>query len=462
MQRRLENGRQTWPVWVLGFTGLMVAAWILSHTGLPQIGLVAVVLAALAFGLLAGRFRIRETVIWFALLVAAFNFAPVLFNAQSLNSQSLVTRIVKDVPLVLCFIVAIGTPGRQPSKLLLPVLALAIVVCVEALAIPQPVTAAFASVRYYVLYPALAVAVSRMDLTAEERGRVLRLIVVLGVIEGCIAVLEFFGYVGHAYNLGSATIGVAHVRAIATLGNPNNLGLFLTLSALVLFAAIDSYRLLKPVTAIIALVPVLAGIATTLSKGVAVGLAIALLLQTKRVRGKARILLVLVMVGGFLYFAIHGRAESTSQLLGSRPATNESGFREYTATTLRVLFGEGIGSQQQLVGNDVVSNVTDNMVLTMGLEGGLLLLFVFGFAVWTSIRILQRMQGLEACLLGYGVYFLLFTLIYTNFRLYPASFLFWMAIGLAETSSRDQAAVERDEAYVELPNDVRPAHATGP
>ena len=123
----------------------------------------------------------------------------------------------------------------------------------------------------------------------------------------------------------------------------------------------------------------------------------------------------------------------------------ECGRRGTCQQPPRGLLGEGIGSQQQLGDNAVVvSTGTDDMALTLAVEGGLLLLLAMGVVVAVGLRAARRARLQEVPLLGFAVYFLLYTAVSLNLRLYPGAFLFWMCLGLVEGAARAEGGPRPD------------------
>jgi hypothetical protein len=78
------------------------------------------------------------------------------------------------------------------------------------------------------------------------------------------------------------------------------------------------------------------------------------------------------------------------------------------------------------------------MVMTLALEGGLVALAAFVALTRPALRLvlLAEREGRSrygTAIAAYGLFFLLYTPISTNFRLFPGALLLWMLVGFAAT-----------------------------
>lgn len=431
-----------------GTVGLTVAValGLLASTGgllsLLAIG-AAAVFACIAFGVT--QLRMRELVLWGVLLIAVFNFTPALFTPTNVADEPLWQKAVKDLPILALLMFAALVPPRAtpiPRRLTQVLRAaigiMALTMALDALFRETALLSFLASCRYYILYPLLALAVIHLAFSRQEILRLCKGIIFLGVIEGCLAVPNFLGLIGESYFVGYVSLGgVEYTRPTATLGNPNNLGLFLGLPAILLLtkAVFDDWR------GRVLLVPILVGMALSFSKTVAVAAALALIIVAvfdRRRGGWVRPSVMVALSGAFIFLTVAGRVGgdvSAEALLGSRTANVPDAFAQWTSTASTILFGNGYGSQENVASlrsTDVIT--TDNMLLQVALEGGLLGVTVFAFVVYLICRLAFSLGGRDASRLtkGFGTYLIFFVLyapVANNFRLFPGALFFWMVAG---------------------------------
>ena len=165
--------------------------------------------------------------------MCTFNFTSALFTNQGLSEDVGPERLLKDIPVALLLVAGFlfARPRRSMSRanLWLALWASLVVVLGAFRAASDSLPLVFPSVRYLLVYPVAGIAVWRLRLTAEESQRILRLLVGLGVLVALIACAESLRFIGgHTYYAGyTEGSHVLDTRAIASLGNPDNLALFL-------------------------------------------------------------------------------------------------------------------------------------------------------------------------------------------------------------------------------------------
>lgn len=407
--------------------------------------------------------RTREVLLWLVILVAVFNFTPALFTPTNLVEEPAWQKALKDLPIILLLITAFsvasaGQTQRSPevlrrfSAVTVPAFLLGVAMIIDFSMRDIDILAFLVSARYYVLYPLLALAVWKLDLSRPEIHRLAVGVVVLGAFQGGLSIANFLGVVGESYYQGYVELGGSlRSRATGTLGNPNNLGLFLGLPALLLLhqGVFPSWR------GKIVLVPILIGMALTFSKTVAVAFALVVVLQTTQGSRRGAALRVAGIVSlslAFMYFAITGRVGgeiSNYSILGSRVVTTPEAFDEWFMSPTSFLVGRGYGSEAMTrspSGSEPV--VTDTMMLFLALEGGVVALLLFTAMVIGAVRVsLFSMRvaasGLMTGLVGYMIFFLLYSPVTTNFRLFPGALFFWLSIGLMATLAASKIAETR-------------------
>jgi hypothetical protein len=430
--------------WLVGAAGLTALAGIGASSN-EAVQIATLVSSIILSGLLVvlRRVRGRELIIWLVVLVAAFNFAPALFSPLSLRSQSIELRLVKDLPVLVLLVAGFATI-RHPDLprgvrgWLLGWTAVFGVSLLLAQSAENPTASVLVSLRYYILYPMAGIALWRLNLADAERRRVLMLIVAVGIIVAIIAIVEFMGFLGQTYYEGYSEVGGrTFPRSISTLGNPNNLGLFLGLPVVIVISLLQTRTALSKRTGVLMLGILAVGIATSLSKATVPALGLTYVLGTRYPQGKvARYVLAAVLSIGFVWLALDARTQgdiNAQTLFGARLDQNEEGFRIFQATPKTFLIGAGPGSQETLdESGEVVSRITDNMILRLLLETGVVGAIAFSALLISAFRaVTPTKDWRSSAMRSWMMFVLLFSPFYANFRLFPASLLFWLAPALA-------------------------------
>jgi hypothetical protein len=431
----------------------VVALGLTSEGGFRYVVMAGV--GVFAVGVLAsGVARVREIALWLTLLACVLNFLPALLSPLNLDDQSLTQRILRDVALIPLFAMGLfgsrGIPQKSDSSLRLSAVftaalwALALVMAVDLIVRGSDELSFVVSFRYLVLYPSVALVIWRLALSSAEINRVVLGIVWLGAFEAIVAILDFVGAIGNTRfdSTGDQLLGLDLGRAIGTLGNPNNLGLFLGLPAFLLIAGASP---ISRKTRILLLTLILVGIGTALSKTAPAAMVIALCLQ--RLLGQGRggrwfpALGLAAVLAPLLYLVVSLRVDgavSLASLLGSRVEAVPEGLRDVVSRTSVFLFGHGYGYGSQLSLGISTSFVADNMPLSVALEGGVLGLAIFTALVGAGIATVARAareapSSITQGLYGYCLFFLVYSIVAGNFRLFPGALLFWISVGLALT-----------------------------
>lgn len=437
-----------------------------------------------------------EALVWLLVIAGVLNFTPALFRTTGLAAEPAWTKGLKDIPLLLVLGGAVfagwragrGRPSLDAARrwlgsalpnraaglaplavwerrLALSLGLLAVFMVATAVILRPPLPGFGVSFRYYCAYPLLVWAVGVLVVGARARRRLLLLLAALGALEGVIAVFNFLGYPAETYYSNYVVLqGLGYPRAIGTLGAPGNLALFLGLPILLL-AAGAGWR--GPLRWIL-LAAALLGAALTFSKAVGVTLAAGVLTLVltgpHRLSRRARLSVAFALVAGLavLALSIVGRFDgrlTTQTVFGSRVDTVTVAFEEWIAGIDLFLFGGGFGSLLYSAGPEGVAElITDNMALTLALEGGLIGLILFCAVVGCvlALLLLAVRQGhgrANRAFLGYAVFFIPYALISVNFRLFPAAMLLWLAAGLAVAEARE-AGTDPEHASAKPVGDV--------
>jgi hypothetical protein len=443
----------------LGVPALLVAVLLglgaLQSETRPIYAYVGLAILA-SFTVLTLRYRLRNASLWFLLLVGILNFTPALFRPVALEAEPPLAKLVKDVPVLILLAVSLLVGRRAPRpELLNPQLRLfkallfgwAIVIAANVLITHPALPGLLVSVRYYVVYPLLTVAIANLDLEEREIQVLIRGLIILSAVEALLAAGEFLGLFGGTYYANYVSIGgKSYPRAIGTFGNPNNLGLFLGLPLLLLIASMSKStrpedRLFPPFMTFVFTGTILLGLALTFSKTAPLALVIALVGLSRRLDKRRGLMLALLFTGGMLFLVAEGRVKSGGLAegeLGSRLVTVPSAYRQWVRSPKAFVFGDGIGSTSSLVNNAVSSTVTDNMPLTLAQEGGVVGLVIFSLVCAAALRVAvlgfrvsEQHKTKVGGLLAYAVFFLVYAAVSVNFRLFPGAMFFWISIGLA-------------------------------
>jgi hypothetical protein len=411
------------------------------------------------------RPRPAELAVWALIAACVLNFAPALFSSENIVREPLWQKGLKDAPLLVLFLVALLVPGRRTTDdpamerlrrgygWLLAVLAGAMTV--DVLVRGTALLTFLVSLRYYVLYPALVLAVWRLDLNRPEVTRLVKGIALVGAAESLLAVVNFVGLVGDTYYRGYLHIaGEEFTRATATLGNPDNLGVFLGLPTMMLLSG----AAFRGTWARILLCVVLIGMALTLSRTAALALIVVVLLSLPLRRpafpDRWKVVTALVLAAAVAVAALSVRgvdASAPSDLLGARVDTVPLAFTRWISDPGVFLIGEGYGTQSETAGPGLPTAeqpVIDSMPLFLALEGGVVAVVLFALLVVTTFRLAIRAaredpSALRSGALGYGAFFLAYTPVLVNFRLFPGAPLFWLFLGLAAGALGSARATRR-------------------
>lgn len=395
------------------------------------------------------QLRRRELLLAALLVVAVFNFTTGLFSAESIESEAPWRKAIKDLPVAAVLLTAIVLRLRAgprawsnpiPRSFWVALGLLLAYMAIHFLARHPSESGFLISLRYYLGYPVLAWAIWALGLTRPELLRLTGGLVALGALQGVIATIEFAGVIPATF-YGGAVLGGRFPRAIGTLGNPNNLAIFLALPALLLVAG--AYRARARSWILLALIFV--GMALTFSKAVGLGLLVAAV-----VVGRARAasgsgwrrggLLLVCGAIALTALSIAGRFRSNIDSLLNRTEAAQAAWDQWTTNLQSFLFGDGFGSLATARDGQVESQAIDNMILALGVEGGLLGLVLFGVMVLAAFlgaaRARRRHPGdpLAIGLQAYLVFFLLYSPFAVNFRLFPGALFYWAGIGLLLSS----------------------------
>jgi len=424
---------------------------------------------------------LREALLWLVVIAGVLNFGATMFSQSSVSTQTVWAKGAKDVPAALLLALLAYEVVKRRSlanrrdlrRLTAAVAALAAYMALSALAIASPAAGDAVSAQYYLVYPLLAVGLAAVPLSAQQVDRFLRLFIALGVLESLLAIPDALAVFAHTY-YSFYYHGTLFNRAVGTLGNPNNLGLFLGLCLII--AASNAARLPAAVrVASIALMVV--GIMLTLSKTAPIALAVSLFFLTYGPPRRRAMLEVGAIAAALVvaYAAVvirsgltappvasapvaaatagstGGRSSSQGASGGSQPAspattapvasavgnrgqTGRAALDQWTSSPKAFLVGSGFATLADVgSGGKLDERVVDNMALGLALEGGVLGLALVGLviiaALWPLIRAGAR-DPLVDIARAYSLFFLLYTPVAVNLRLFPVALFFWVILGL--------------------------------
>lgn len=406
--------------------------------------------AAFALGTWVTRVRrVRELSVLLVILVGVFNFTPALFSPINLSDAPLWSKVVKDGAVLVLFavaaMVALTTPtpaaGPRVRHYRTAIAVMAGLMLADFALRGEFLLGFLASYRYYVVYPLVTVVVIRMGLARREITSILKAVIFLGAFEGVLALIGFLGFGSTTYYEGSLAVGGdSYSRAIGTLGNPNNLGLFLGLPAMLLL-----YR--APFTSMASRIllgaPVALGMALSFSKSAVLAFSLVIILQRStggtRSARYFRAAVIGTLGAGLAYFAIQSRTATQltpETLFGDRVESIPKAYDEWTSSLTNLLVGHGYGFTAPGRFGGPGGFVTDSMPLTLALEGGIVAVAAFVLLVGLGWHLgaprvrARRQSAIESGLWGYVLFFLCYTPIADNFRLFPGALLFWIVLGL--------------------------------
>jgi hypothetical protein len=423
-------------------------------------------LLGVSTGVRSRRLDAREVMAWVVVIAGVLNFTPTLFSTGSVSSEPVWTKAAKDLPaLLLLGALALeahrlGWPRatRDIRRLAASIGVLALFIVVSALLVASPSAGDVASAQYYVVYPLITVGLVVAPLDRAQIRRVLRLIVGFAVFESLLAFPDVLGVFAHTY-YSFAWHGELYNRAIGTLGNPNTLGLFLGLGIIV---AASNAADLSPAVRITASAVIVVGIVLTFSKTAALALGLSsFLLTTGPMRRRmviwagALVLAALVASTAVVIRAgspvpagttavsttntgTSGSNQSTTVVtatVGNRGQTARNAFDDWTSGPKSFLLGHGYASLADVSSSgQLTERVVDNMPLGVALEGG-----VVGLVLFVSVLVFALKPLVRPSIRGpivdlgrtYAAFFLLYSPVAINFRLFPDALYYWMTLGFA-------------------------------
>jgi hypothetical protein len=402
---------------------------------------------------LAGAWTAHEAATVAVLVFATLNFTPTLFQTVSVSDEAPWTKVLKDVPVLaltlLLFMILLRDPRaraaarERASELKVPIAllgALFILMLLSFVLVAAPTLGTFVTARYYIGYPLLALLVALTPGPPRLAERLAAVLLILAGLEVVLAIADFAGLFGSTYYSNHVRLGPYLVtRAIGTLGNPNNLGVFLGLALILVVSGLPrgiSGRWSLPVIGALVL-----GAALTFSKTIIIGivgiLAWSVLRRSHGVIGRLRA--GAVIVAGLTVLVLAGTSRrgaglSLEGIAGSRQDTITDAWRNWTSDGYHFIFGEGWASLSDVLDGRLSETVTDNMFLTLGLETGLIGLLLFtALCTWLLVALfrLHRESRLAQASFTFAVFFCCYAPIAINFRLFPGALLFWLLGGLA-------------------------------
>jgi hypothetical protein len=325
--------------------------------------------------------------------------------------------------------------------LLAAVVAMALVMLAAAALVGAPDVGFFVSARYYVLYPLLAVGIALLRWDSGQLERIAGLVVLLALLQLPLLPLEFAEAFGPTAYAGSIDIfGLLQPRAIGTLGNPNNLSIFLALAVLLVItgAAPVPERWSLPIVAALA-----TGLLLTFSKANA---AVFLILGAAHWFERRDGRVAAAWGVGAAVAAATSFGLRTDAVLGQRGDTSADAAAEWSSDASTFLFGNGFGRFAGLDdAGDLDITVIDNMVLALGVEGGLAAVLVFAAVVAAGLWALWRSRAggaLGRAALVYGGLLLVYVPLAVVFRLVPGALAFWLLVGLAAATASTSPRAE--------------------
>jgi hypothetical protein len=387
------------------------------------------------------------------LVLALVNYFPTLFLHTLPAEGPLWAKLLKDLPVVA--VLGIGLASfrikdvlrsgldRQVRVFLLVLAAWALLIAMNAAVTKPEPAGALVSLRFYVAYPLLALAIVGLDLSTRDILLLLRALVIMSAVEVLVAAGGAFGMWGGTTNAAEISVGGFSLhRALGTLGNPNNLAMFLGLPFFLLVArnrTLERSGLFSKTTTDVLASIMLVGLLLTFSRAAALLVAATLLLLLGKLRTSVTWIAAVVSVGAVVFMA---RAATPVELRYGDSVEVRAGWAEeaLTGSTKNIgsaLFGTGLGTATTLTAEGIEVVQTDNMllafILELGFSGALAysaLLASVLWLMWATLRMRSPIAPVAGGLMAFGVMFALYTPVTVNARAFPPAMLFWLASGL--------------------------------
>jgi hypothetical protein len=271
-------------------------------------------------------------------------------------------------------------------------------------------------------------------------------LVALACLQTLVGILDYCGVFGQTFYFGHIELfGYLYPRAIGTLGNPNNLGIFQALALIVL----ASTGALRERRAQVAFAVIAFGILLSFSKTAVTALAVTAFLSFIAAGGRLRsartlqIGLAFVVLMALVAGSRIGGAPGLEGIFGSRADTAQNAIDAWLSGPVSTLLGNGFASGTAVTADGTISEVViDNMILALGVEGGLIGLLVFATVVLSGLRLTWMAPArdpLATVARRFGLFLVIYTPLAVNFRLFPGALFFWLLVGLAAGSARRAA-----------------------
>lgn len=398
------------------------------------------ILVTCAIAMVAGLLILRAWELFIlACLLAAIDHLPMWLNpGMSTFAEPILLKLTKDIIAIGLLLAVVKIRPTVQRRFLITYVLFGGYLFLRALVAPGLIGLTGVRLRYLLFYPFLGMVFAGALNSIEKITKFLRILTFTGVIVVLFGLYEIVTY-HRTYYSGYISFGPIRQRMVSTLGNPNNLALFLQLPFLYLMSGLflkvtKSYRLFIPLF-ILGVGMFLTFSRTSFVMGLVGILCIAIMTRNFRAVALTSFLLVIGMVT--LIIVYHGRASIS--ILGTRLQLLIQFIAESTETGQVFLFGRGLGSGviSVAVGEEIRVIVTDNSFTGLLRQAGVigLTLFILLLSELTLLCVKAGQQissvptrRLYITLMTWNTVFVLYALATPAFILYPTALIYWVSI----------------------------------
>jgi len=429
-------------------------------------------------------------------IIAAFNYTPLLFNpiGPRAGGQPIYMLVLRDILLLLLFanwfMRRIFNRERlhNPSEISRFLILYCVYIILRAVATPTAFIASIRYLRYLALYPlVLTFIVPYAFRKKRDIGRFLWIFIIIGFIVAVVGIFEVTTDFGNTYQTvrgrNPYESYYADGRAVSTLANPNNLACYLAMVtgiaiSLVVEGMVKSwFRKLFVALFICATFICLfltfsrAGISATV-------LTTALLLGIRGVKNRRIsfiLIMIIVMIIGFIMFSYVTEARGVyiqDLYKHKRVDLFWQAAEKISSNPFLFLFGHGIaagyksGSVEEIAAGTGLTRA-DNMFVMIWLEAGTIGLFAFLSLIFVILKESESIYSRQSdpylraacsavltsvlCITIWGIGAI-------SFSLFPSGYYVWMFVGMLIAVKRIKEAEAENSSHQteELSSEVKP------
>lgn len=432
-----QSGRIRWFRMILLFSCGFVASMISGLSSNPN-----TVFAATAILVSVGLLMLRP---W-ELFILVYTFATLdhlviwLSPGTNVYNEPVFFKLVKDLLVLGLFLSVLRIHTTFSRRFFLTYTLFAAYMLLRGLADLAVIGEVAVILRYFTFYPLVGMLFMGAYDRIEKMTTCLRIYVVISLIVVFVGVVEISTSRVSFYS-GYVSFGPIQQRMVSTLGNPNNLAMFLQVPLLYLISGIfmKTYRSKMH---FIPLICIIGGMFLTFSRTAYIAALCGVLFMSGMMRNLRTIFLSLfvacILFIGFLILQ-GGRVEGG--LFESRIEMLKAFLSQSLESGEYLLFGQGLGSSdpsvsrfsdEKLYAGTVTDNTYTDILTRAGVIGLILfMLFIASLTcacirVWWHITV-PSTKRVYLTLMSWNMVFLVYSVAAHAFILYPSVLFYWVS-----------------------------------